>query len=297
MEAKQLFYYGLVFLFGFFGKYCQVKFGRSVKSVFDLLLYVLITGSIASVFFFIMSGFNIKTNIPTTIYSVIYAAIVVLVHFSSLLLYRELDVSSATVLSSTLTLVMTFVAGVLFLKESVGTFDILRCAIMIMASVLLHFPQSKNNKTGLHINIKGLFLVLIYTAISVSASVIANLYSKDERVFDSNSFFFLTNVFVVIFMLAAIVFVTKGKMSLLSRELKAFSAKGYILTAASTVSSNLGSLVQILIFASGDGITLYTPIAGALGLISTGLVAVLLKERPKIIPLLLACASLFIGLL
>ncbi len=296
-KGAQMVYYGLYFLFAVSNKYAQIKFGRAVKNIFDLLIFSLITGTIASVFFFLMSGFKININLPTLIYSLIFAAVVIVVHFSNLLLYRATDVSSATVLTSAMNLVFTFIVGILFLSEDVGIFDLSRCAIMIAASVLLHFPAGKHKTAKARFNFKGIFLALVTAAVGVIAAVISNLFAKDSRVTDSNSFFFLTNVLVIIFTASAIAVIKKGRLSLVVHDLRSFSARGYALVAISTVSSNMGSLLQILIFESGDGITLYTPISGALGLIAAGIVAILEKERPKILPLLLACASLFVGLL
>ncbi len=290
-------YYCLSFLFTLTGKYSQVKFGRSVKNIFDLFIFSLITGCIASVFFFIMSGFCIRINPATFVYSLIFSLIVLTSHFLNLLLFRAVDVSTATVLTSTLTLVISFITGTLFLSEKTGFFELLRGVVMVTASLLLYFPVKKGESVKNRFNAKGIVISLVLSCSGVSASVISNLFSKDPKVTDSNSFFFLTNIFVVVFAVGAVFIIKKSSLFLLLRELKSFSAKGYALIGISTVSSNVCSLMQILIFASGDGITLYTPISGALGLVAAAIIALIEKEKPKFLPLALACVSLFIGLL
>ena len=290
-------YYFLSFLFTLTGTYSQVKFGRSVKNVFDLLIFSLITGCIASVFFFIMSGFCIRINSATLVYSLIFSLIVAAIHFLNLLLFRVVDVSTATVLTSTLALILTFITGTLFLSEKAGIPELLRGAVMVAASVLLYFPAKNGENIKSRFKAKGIIISLLIASARVSASVISNLFSKDPKVTDSNSFFFMTNIFVVVFALSAIFIIKKGSFVLLLSEIKSFSAKGYALTGISTVSSNVCSLLQILIFASGDGITLYTPISGAFGLVAAAIISLIEKEKPKMIPLALACASLFIGLL
>ena len=290
-------YYFGIFLFTVLSKFATIKFGRSTKSVFDLLVYSFITGTVASLFFLVTSKFSISLNFVTVIYSAIFSAVVIAAHFSSLILFRFMDVSSATVLSGTFTLILTFVVSTFLLRESSDITGILRCLIMIVASLLLHFPVRNGGVIRLHLESKGVIAVFVSASISVFASVISKSYAADSRVTDSDSFFFLTNIFIVVFSLAAILITKKGEFKTVFDELRRFSRSGYFFITVSTVSSNVCSLLQILIFAAGDGILLYTPISGAISLIASGIVAVAVKEKPKVIPLALACTSLFISLI
>ncbi len=290
-------YYIGIFISAFFGKYAQIKLGRKATTPFELFAYSFVTGAIATVFFLLLSGFHISLNPAVIVYSAIYAVIVILIHFSTLLLYKYLEVSQAAVLSNTLIITLTLVTGRMFLGESVDVYDIIRCVLLIAASVIPNKTPEKcvNNKPSFPV--AGLVTVLCFSLLSVGASAVTNCYSKDVRVTDSNSFFLMTNLFIVVFSALFVILLEKFNFSSLKKQLWSFSGKSFLMTAVSTVSSNVSSIFQMLIFAAGDGIIFYTPISGALGLVASGIISVIEKERPRIFSLTLACAALFIGLL
>ena len=286
-------YYILIFLLCITCKFSQTKYGRAISGAFAVFVYSIITGAIASVFFFLSSGCNIRINIPTLIYAVVFSIIVMIGYVAALFVVKFLDVSSVAVLTSTLTLLLSYLSGALFLGETVGVTDLIKGVIMIAASLLLHFPFKKGT---FKFHPMGVFLAFLSACVSTSAVLMSNLFANDTRVTNSDSYFFLTNVIIVILSLLAALILKKGKFSALIHEFVSFPAINYLHTAVVTMSSNISSLLQILIFSSGDSVVLYTPISSAFGLIASGVVAVLVKERPKVIPLALACISLFIGL-
>ena len=290
-------YYIGIFFSTLFGIYAKLKIGRRSNTLFDLFMYSFVTGCIASLFFFCMSGFRISVNLPVLIYSAIFAVIVILSHFLGLFVYKFLEVSAVTVLSNTFTLILTVAAGRAFLGEPVDVFDIIRCLLLVVACIIPDIPMKKTQKQKSSVSVAGIVTVLLSSAISVIASVLANRFSSDVRVTDSNSFFFMTNIFVIAFSAGFVIARAKFNFSSIKKQFLSFSGKSLAMTVVSTVSSNLGSIFQVLIFASGDGIILYTPLAAALGFIAAGIIAIAEKERPRILSLALACGAAFLSLL
>lgn len=286
-------YYACLLVLDILGKYSQTKYGRAIHGAFAVFVYSVITGGIASLFFFLSSGCKIHINFATFVYALAFSLVVMVGYVATLFVVKFLDVSSVAVLTSTLSLLMSYLSGSIFLSESISVTDAIKGVMMIAASILLHFPFKKGM---FKFHPAGILLAFLSACVTSSATIMSNLFANDTRVTDSNSYFFLTNVIIVIFSLFASLILKKGNFRALIKEFTTFPAKNYLHTAVVTMSSNIGSLFQILIFASGDGVIFYTPIASALVLISSGIVAILLKEKPKVIPLALACVSLFIGI-
>ena len=211
-------YYIGIFISAFFGKYAQIKLGRKSTTLFELFAYSFVTGVIATAFFLLLSGFRISLNPAVIVYSAIYAVIVILIHFSTLLLYKYLEVSQATVLSNTLIIILTLAAGRIFLRETVDIYDIIRCVLLIAASVIPHKTHEKcaNNKPSFPV--AGLVAVLCLSLLTVGASAVANCYSKDMRVTDSNSFFFMTNLFIVVFAALFVILLEKFNFSSIKKH-------------------------------------------------------------------------------
>jgi hypothetical protein len=206
-------------------------------------------------------------------------------------------VSTVTVLSNTFVLILTMAAGKAFFGENIGVYDIMRCLILILACMVPDLPIKKSQKPKLSFSVAGIVTVIFISIITVSASVLVKQFSSDPRVTDTNSFFFMTNIFIVAFSAVFVILREKFKFSSIKSRLVSYSGKSFVMTVISTVSSNLNSIFQVLIFAAGSGIVLYTPLTSALGLITAGIVAILEKERPRILSLTLACVAAFLSLL
>ena len=137
------------------------------------------------------------------------------------------------------------------------------------------------------------------TALGVGCTLVAKYFAKDlnaGRVTDQNSFFFLTNVFILACGLCTIATTQKFSVKSVIKEFKSVSPFNYLMIVLNVVSSNMGSILQMLIFREGD-LVLYAPLSSALGLLAGEVVAVAFaKEKPRILATILALSSVLVVL-
>ena len=135
---------------------------------------------------------------------------------------------------------------------------------------------------------------MLITLLSNAAStIITKFYALDIRVVDENSFFFFTNVFLII--LAAIALAVDG---IINREhfkaaMTMLKPKKLITLSGNTVCSNVVSLIGVPLLALID-ISVYTPIMSALGIISGVVASLLFREKLGVfsyIAALIACIT------
>lgn len=287
-------YYLATFVFNTSATYANQKYARNLKSYAELFVYAIVTGCVASLFFYAISGFCIKLNGITLLYSGIFALVVISGYYCSLPVYRFMGVAEAGVFSSTLKLTLSYIFGILLYDENVDIRAIIRFLIMILCSLFMYLSLKKKVKSEKSVTFKGILLCIGTALVGVLATVISKSFAGNKNVTDENSFFFITNIFICAFSLLAIIVINKGNPA------KAFISHGekttfkYLMIVVSTVSANMCSLLQIWILA-GDAINLYVPISGAIGIISSALIALVFEhEKPPVIPILLACAAFFI---
>ena len=280
-----------------FGKLCSNII--STSSVSSYALYQIASGTVACIFFFISGGFRLQINLVTAIYSLIFALIVA-VSVLSILAYKVVNVSMVTILSSTTTIIGTSLLGALVFKESLEFTTVIRILIMLVAVVFTFLDMQRNRavmgKRGkiTKIGIFILALAMLITLLSNAAStIITKFYALDIRVVDKNSFFFFTNVFLII--LAAIALAVDG---IINREhfkaaMTMLKPKKLITLSGNTVCSNVVSLIGVPLLALID-ISVYTPIMSALGIISGVVASLLFREKLGVfsyIAALIACIT------
>lgn len=289
-----LLYYLCMFAFTATGTFANQKYARSIRSYAELFVYAFITGCVASLFFYALSGFCIRLNGITILYGAVFAFVVICGYFFSLPVYRFMGVAEAGVFSSTIKLTMSYVFGMLIFDENIDIRAIVRFLVMFVCAFLMYLSTKKKLDSENTVTPKGILLCIGNAMVGVMATVISKSFAENARVTEENSFFFITNVFICIFSLLAVLVMNKGnaKKAFTSKEDK--STLKYLMIVVSTVSSNICSLLQIWILA-GDAINLYVPISGAMGIISSALIAfVFVREKPPVIPIILACAAFFI---
>jgi len=282
-----------------FGKLCSdIIIGGSVASY---ALYFLFNGVVACIFFFISAGFKISLNLPTTIYSAVFALVVVM-SIVGLLAYKFADVSSVTIITSACALVATSSLGAFIFNENVGILTLIRILIMLVAVVLTFLDTNKRTtklKGGSKSKRKILPLVLIIIAVTLSnaaSTIITKFYSLDKNVTDENSFFFFTNVFLIIFSAIAFLVDSISCRRHFKDAIKLLNPQKAVALIGNTICSNISSLVGILLIAVID-VSVYSPFTSALGIISGVIVSALFREKLGVLSYLaaiVACVSVFI---
>jgi drug/metabolite transporter (DMT)-like permease len=275
-----------------FSKLCSNILSQNSVAKYSLVLVV--NSLVACLFFGISSGFRISVNGITLLYSAVYAAIAATAILSGVIVYRYASISNVNIVTSSCGMICTAVIGWLFFAEKVQASNLIRLAIMLVAIVFVFLDQRKN-ETGSPERKRGnaISLVLILAVITASVcgnTVVLKSFAMSERVTDENSFFFFTNVFLLIASLAVFAVVCLRRPGELQSALQLLQPKKLVAIAGNTVCSNVSSLVSVLIVAQLD-VSIYSPIASALEIIVGVAGSLLFKEKLGVFAYIAAIAA------
>lgn len=225
-------------------------------------IYIIITCTVAILFFFLLAGGKIKPNVPTLIYALVLAVLAIGSNIMTLFALDKTAIVNITVFSGAGSIVIPFFYGVIFLNEKVGVFKIISLVLLIIV-ILLPFltPDVPNKKTEL----KGYIYCVILFFISGPVTVLYKVYALEPNVLNTNVLCFWGNVFMLPFMLFNAL---KGNIYQLIDDIKIMSPKSYALAVITVIFSNLTTLLGIFILKEVN-ITVYTLLNSPLSLVFT----------------------------
>lgn len=294
-----VFYYLGLFLCGAASTFSVQKYGRSNRTYQSIIVYALVTGIMAMGIFWAMSGFTLELSARSILYAAGYAALALLSYFTNLPAYRYLGVSEVGVLFTGGNLILSTVAGCVLFGERLTWISLLRVVLMLTAAVLLFFEDRKGSSENARRRDRKQLIGLLLCAVLIVQGTLAGIVSKyialDPLVPDANSLFFMTNLIITAVSLFALPLLCRGRIGTCVSEFRSIAPMQYLMILVSTAASNVSSLLGVLILAA-DAFTLFVPLSGALTILSTEAVAVLVvRERPRILPVTLACAAMLLA--
>ena len=263
-------------------------FQQSVK--FDLksmAMYNLVNALLACGIFFVAAGFRIQVNLPTLIYSLIYAAIICVNLSAQILALALVPVPVTTLMSVAGGVLIPAVFGVVYYGEPLTWRLGLSIGLILGATAL---PLS-GGMGG--VSWKGAAACLVMFLLGGASVILVQLYARANSVCDANSFFFLTNL-VIAFLCLALILLKKGESSF--RELvHLFSLRQLGMIAGKTALANGCSMLQVPILRQMAAST-YAVLNSSLSLLGSVAVSVLWfreKQTKKgLLAVLLAIAAL-----
>lgn len=259
-------------------KYSSVSL--PTKNVAGSSIYCIFTSLTAMLFFALGNRFVISFNTPTAVYAFIYALICLTALVSGLFMYAYMSVAIATVAKNAFGLVITSALGIAFFDEPIGAAKILKICLMLV-SIFLVFGDSNPKGSRKGFDKRAVLPLAITIASSVGATLITRVFSRDERITDNNSLFFLTNLFMLLAALAAFLTAFVKNKGVVLSIFKCFGVKGSVVVSLNTVCSNIGTLCQTMILRSVD-VSIFSPVSAALGIISGAAVSLAFRERLEV---------------
>lgn len=259
-------------------------------------LFYTLNSLVACGFFWITSGFNLTLNLPTLLYSLLYALVVFAALFFSLLSYRLFAVASVSVLSSALAPVTTSLVGALLFREHPGARTLLRIGMMLIAVFLVFADTARHReKQPGEAPSKKRWGVLLFVLSGMilsncASTIVTKYYALSPRVAEETSFFFFTNAILIVAALSLLLIEALRHPSELRAAAGLLKPKSLISLVGNAVCSNVGSLVSIWLLAQMD-VSVFTPISSALGILTGVLVSLLLREKPGIFSYLAAAVA------
>ncbi len=248
------------------------------------MLFYAVNGIVSCIFFLIADGFRVELNFPTFIFSLIFALLVAASLFISLWMLKLATISGVNILGGAFGLVLSSAMGFIAFSEEVEPIKLVRIALMLLAAffVFLDEGRQKKDSDGKKNSPKSMLPLLLAVTLSAIVSCLVTLttklYIEQDTVASENSFFFWSNVLLVIG--AALLFTfecLKNKRSFFD-AVSLLRPKKLISLAGNTLCSNVGTLIAIWLVAQMD-LSVYTPVSSAIGVIVAVLASLLFREK------------------
>ena len=249
------------------------------------LLFVMETSIFSLLFFWGMNGFKLFINPTVALYSAVYGALVVLNLFCTVFVYNYGSVATVSFVIGTVSLIASMISGMLLFGERMMPDKLLRiglmfvCIFIVLLGAKKNAPVTEREAKG-HSGIHPLAIILptAMAVISTCVSLIIKYYSTDVTATDSNTLFFMTNLFSLIYSIP-IVFVTMKRDKISPKDVIVIckdkrSAVVFLNTAIGCVQAG----VTALLLATMD-VAVYTPLTSALGFIALAAATPMVRER------------------
>ena len=265
-------------------------------------LFYAINSTVACAFFIVADEFRVELNLLTFIYSLVFALLVAASLFVSLWMLKFATISGVNILSSSFSLVLSSAMGFLAFSEELTAIKLLRIALMILAAVFVFLDEGRKSKqksaknSGLCALLRLGLAVTVSAVISCLVTLVTKLYTNSDAVASDNSFFFWSNAILLVGSLMFIAFLLIKEKSSFIDSLSLLRPRKLVSLAGNTVCSNIGSVIALLLVAQMD-LSVYTPVASAIGVIVAVIASVIFREKLGIFSYLaatVACVAVFI---
>ena len=290
-----------LFYFGTFCCNCLTvfsgrKYAKNTQTLNDLAIFNLITGIMATAIFYVTSGFKIQLNTRTCIYALIFALVIFINNSLCIAVFKYMGVAESVFIRQGLSLAVSISMGVLLYKEKFTLVSFLQIALIFLTFLAIFLPALKNKTTVKTITFTGLVICILTSVLSAFCTVITKSFAIDTEVTDETSFFFMTNVFMILTALTLVITLNKGSVNNSLKSFKTVPTAEYFTIFLNVFASNMGSLLSMAILKK-DALLLYVPLSNALNLLAGETVSIFIaKEKPKIIAMILALLSILVVL-
>ena len=173
-------------------------------------IYIFLVSAISCITYAAFTGFSFEFDQNTFILSIVLAIASVCSLLTSLVIYRLASVSGVNVITTSLSLITSALIGFFVFNESVDYIRIIRIIIMVMAGIFVYFENvsKENPQDRKTVSNKVLFLLIILVQLLIGCytTIQSKLLSGGKLVTDVNTFFFMTNVYMLLGALAIILY-------------------------------------------------------------------------------------------
>lgn len=253
------------------------------------LIYLIIVGIVACGVLFTLNGFKVSCNPRTLLYALGYSVICSVIAVCGLEIMKYANISGVLVLSSLGSLLSSALVGVFIFHEEISPRTLIKIGIMFIPAVLTFIETKKygkdsTEKRGKSATLKLAIILLILITVRCGNNVLIKFYKMDTGVTDISSMFIFTNLFQALMSLVPLIIYIARKRSTPGLHTELVDARSIfrilpiLAIIANTTTSNVVSLISAELISLMD-ISIYTPTASALGMISGVIASFIYRER------------------
>ena len=245
-------------------------------------IYIFLVSAISCVTYASFTGFTLEFDMMTFLLGIALALASTLSLLTSLVIYRLASVSGVNVITTSLSIVTSALIGFVVFGENVDSIKIIRMVIMILAGIFVYFDNVANetaeSKKGISKKLLFSLILLIQLLIGCYTTIQSKLLSGGNLVTDVNTFFFVTNVYMLLGSGAIILYFLFRKPQDVKQNLFLLKPKNLIAMTGNTFGSNVSVFLNVLILARMD-LSVFTMISSAFGIICAAVVSVMFREK------------------
>lgn len=246
--------------------------------------FVFLNGVFSCFVYLAYNGFVIKLNLSSVLLAVLYAFFCIFSVTLGIIVYQYADVASINIVKSSLTLITTFLVGLIFFKEKLTVIKAIRVILMIFAALFIFIDSKKesanvNPKNINHNFFKFILITVALIPVGCYSTVQAKLATFKNLIPNVNSYFFMTNLVMVVFSSIWILFCFLKNSASVINCINNFKLRGILTMITLAVNSSVSAIIGVVILKYID-ISVYSPIYSAITILCSAFVSFLLKEFP-----------------
>lgn len=268
---------------------------KSVKQTFPYVVGVNLINSIyGAIAFYIIGKFYIGVDGYILGYGLIFSLFVSTCIIMQLVMYSKVSVALTTLLTTCGTIIMSIVYGIVFLGEPC-TWQLVVAAILLLVAAFLPCRKMLSAKSGFGTAI----LCIVWFAIWGVRSIFQQTFSNDPNLPDTNSMFFFTNAFSIVWCLLLLLFcrIKFGKQQMHDVRKNVFRTGVILPMAVNTFPSNLVTVVSVILLQLLP-LSVYSVVTSSMALVGTALLSVFIFReklgRDNYIALVLAIIAIIL---
>ncbi|MBO5452705.1 MAG: hypothetical protein J6A69_01935 [Clostridia bacterium] len=242
---------------------------KDVKTNGDI--YLIVNISAATLYFFLLSGCNVPLNLPTMIFSMVFALFGYASVLTGLVAYNYAAVVYITVISGALGTILPFLYELIFTDIVFTPQKIISVFFRVFAiAVILLFNREEK------ISKKGILICLFFGIIGGASGILVRMYARFPGVESDGSFFFWTNVFHFPLILWGVL--KKTNIKTIVSGMKNIKWYNYAFALSSMVINNAITFVSIEIMRHISG-TVYSVINGSIHLLASAFMSAFIYKE------------------
>lgn len=259
----------------------------STKGSAGKAVYILITGVFSGFLYFAYSGFSLEINATCMLFSFLYG-ICSTISGITITIYNYADVATVNVTRSSLSLILNSMVGFMIFSEPVELNRIIKL-ILTLSVVFLVFLNSKNDIQHSSHNdrsllrkkenfIKFLLLIGIQLPVFIFGAYQSKMVAKYNIVPDLNSYYCLTNLFMVLFGIIWVLYLAHKDKNSITECISMVRSKSIFTILLLLVIGTFSALLGVIILKYID-ISVYSPLNSAITFIGSAIVSILFREK------------------
>ncbi|MBQ8551370.1 MAG: hypothetical protein IJ428_00995 [Clostridia bacterium] len=242
------------------------------ERVKDNLYYILMI-IVALIFFGFLSGFDLRVNIKTLLFSTVYALVAYTTVTLNMRAIEHADLVTVSIFSNSGGVLWNTLWGLVLFGEAFTVGRIVGVAAILAAIFIPYLLEAKKGMGSM----RGIFYCMGIFIFSGCGQLVVKLYSLAENVMSNSVFCFYTNIILIPFVF--LILKRRSDIGAVVKDILRVDKKSLVFLSLALLLANVVTILSMFIVERVD-LIIYTVAEKSLTIISTAVVSgILFRER------------------